>query len=231
MRRSAAMFGPPSSSSSLVRLCPPPMEKLDVPPLSNGRVLATGLVPIEHAGRELDQARRRAAAHRQAVDLRRIDDDADRRGAGGEQRRFALHGDRLRHVSDFELEIERHALAGTETNVLADEPRESLKLGSDRVIAGCQEREGVGSAGLGGRDVRGAGLDVGGGNSGAGQDAALGVSDQAGQGRAIFLRQRRQGRSSHCGEYENSSTESFVHLSAPSDSDDRRAAGGPVNVA
>jgi hypothetical protein len=44
MRRSAAMFGPPSSSSSLVRFWPPPMEKLDVPLLSKGRVFATGLV-------------------------------------------------------------------------------------------------------------------------------------------------------------------------------------------
>ena len=135
MRRSAAMFGPPSSSSSLVRFWPPPIEKVEVPPLSNGRVLATGLVasrtPAESLIR-LDGARPLIGRLSICADSTTTPTDAVPVESSAASP-CTVTDSVMFPTSSLRSSVTRWPVL--RRTFSRTQPRESLKLGSDRVVA------------------------------------------------------------------------------------------------
>ena len=111
-----------------------------------------------------------AAVERKVFNRLALDDLADRRGVGLDQRRRTGDLHRLRHFPDFQREVDASHLIHFETNVtryLA----ESFFLDAHAVFAGRQKRQRVVTLLVGCRFAFEPGSDPGGGDLGAGHSS------------------------------------------------------------
>ena len=124
----------------------------------------------------------------------RFDDPAGVGAVRLQQRRFRRHGDRFRHLADFEGQVDTHRRVDVHPDVLAHDLLEALEFGRDVVGAVLQAREDVVAKLVGHRGAADVRLHLGGGNGGAGNSAAARVGDVPQQRAGHGLRARGRGR-------------------------------------
>ena len=93
---------------------------------------------LRHAGEQLRQGLDIAPKNRDLIENLRLHFRAEVRGRLFYQRRFGLHVDRLRELSDLQASVDRNGGAGLHLNATQFQSREALALKTHRVSAGHQ---------------------------------------------------------------------------------------------
>ena len=156
---------------------------------------ALGRVAVEaeaDAGDGRRQIRELSAVERQALDRPRIDDPADRRGGGLDQRRRAGHVHRLRDRGGLEREVDRLRLGDVHLDVLLRYRREAREVRRDVVDADRERREAIHALSVARLGPRKSGRRALGGDGRAGNGGALLVDDTPRDRTGGLLRERRR---------------------------------------